>query len=307
MPRAPSLVQHFRQVIGRAFRETGQALDRLGLRTAQLAATKHDYYDDPCLFDDNLSRHRQLMPLLYSGKPIVHPHVAYLAPCATLIGSVHIASGCSVWYGAVLRADECLNAEVYSENHQAISDGSELVEAQEDGECQIKEPWKLNAKDSDHHHGGAIFIGANTNVQDGCVITSRIDHTVIGEGVTIGHLAQIHSAKIDDFCLIGMGSVIGEGAHVQAECLIGAGAVIQPKQVVASGELWVGNPARKLRDLSAKERQRLHYQSSEYVGVATHQRSVMALGGNIGEEQATSLPELAAPLHDEPLKVQSGQ
>jgi hypothetical protein len=49
-------------------------------------------------------------------------------------------------------------------------------------------------------------------------------------------------------------------------------------------ELWVGNPARKLRDLSEKERAKLHYQSSEYVQVATSHRDVMLLGGNLFED-----------------------
>lgn len=49
-------------------------------------------------------------------------------------------------------------------------------------------------------------------------------------------------------------------------------------------ELWVGNPARKLRDLSEKERARLHFQSSEYVQVAKGQTNVMLLGGNLFED-----------------------
>jgi carbonic anhydrase/acetyltransferase-like protein (isoleucine patch superfamily) len=275
MPRAPTLIQHVRQILGRAVRETGQALDRLALRTAAAATTKHDYHDDPCLFEDHLSRHRQQMPLLWSGKPVVHPDVAYLAPCSTLIGSVFVGPGSSIWYGAVLRADECLNAEAFRLDH---TNSKDLVT---DENLHEKEPWRLSTKDHDHHHGGAIFIGANSNVQDGCILTSRVGHTLIGKGVTIGHLAQIHSATVDDYCLIGMGSIIREGAHIETESFVAAGAVVGPGQVVRSGELWVGNPARKLKDLSEKERQRLHYQSSEYVAVATGQHGVMELGGNV--------------------------
>ena len=221
------------------------------------------------------------MPLLWSGKPVVHPNVAYLAPCATLIGSVYVGPGSSVWYGAVLRADECLNAEAFHENEAASKD---LLDPDQ---IQMREPWRLNSKDQDHHHGGAIFIGEDSNVQDGCILTSRVGHTVIGKGVTIGHLAQIHSATVDDYCLIGMGSIIGEGALVETESFVAAGAVIGPGQVIRSGELWVGNPARKLKDLSEKERQRLHYQSSEYVTVATAQHGVMSLGGNVAEDTYT--------------------
>jgi carbonic anhydrase/acetyltransferase-like protein (isoleucine patch superfamily) len=51
----------------------------------------------------------------------------------------------------------------------------------------------------------------HTNIQDGCIIDSTKYHTKIGNGVTVGHLASIHSATIHDHCLIGMGSLI----HVQ--------------------------------------------------------------------------------------------
>jgi carbonic anhydrase/acetyltransferase-like protein (isoleucine patch superfamily) len=284
MPGAPTLVQHVRQFLGRALRETGQAVDRLGLRTAMLASTPYRYHDSPMLFQDYLSRHRQYMPLLWSGRPVIHPQVAYIAPCATLIGSVTVGAGSSIWYGAVLRADECLNADAFkSEDEDNTAATASSVAIADESTTLMPEPWTLS-DDRIHqrtdHHGGAIFIGNNTNVQDGCILTSRTQHTVIGDGVTIGHLAQIHSATIEDYCLIGMGSIIGEGARIETESLIAAGAVVKPGQVIPSGELWLGNPARKLKQLSAKERQRLHYQSSEYVAVATGQQGVMELGGN---------------------------
>jgi carbonic anhydrase/acetyltransferase-like protein (isoleucine patch superfamily) len=73
----------------------------------------------------------------------------------------------------------------------------------------------------------------------------------------------MHSATIEDHCLIGMGSLIQEGVIIKEEAFIAAGANVPKNTVVGSGELWVGNPARKLRDLTAEERKRLHYQSSE--------------------------------------------
>lgn len=278
----PSVLQRFRQIVGRAFRETGQALDRLGVKTASLAVTPHDYYDDPVVYEDHLSRHRHQFPLLWSGKPMISADVAYLAPCSTLIGSVHIGPGASVWYGAVLRADECANAESFDSDT---------------GEFELDE---RRFRDRTHHHGGAIFVGANSNIQDGCILTARSNHCRIGNGVTVGHLAQIHSATVEDYCLIGMGSIIQEGARIETEAFVAAGAVIGKGQVVKSGELWVGNPGRKIRDLSAAEREKLHYQSSEYVLVATNQRGVMELGGNLSEAEL-----LAAADEDEQASLES--
>lgn len=60
-----------------------------------------------------------------------------------------------------------------------------------------------------------------------------------------------------------MGSLLQEGVVVKEEAFIAAGAVIPKDTVVEAGELWAGKPARKLRDLTPEERQKLHYQANE--------------------------------------------
>mmetsp|Transcript_51460 Transcript_51460/g.124255 ORF Transcript_51460/g.124255 Transcript_51460/m.124255 type:complete len:345 (+) Transcript_51460:140-1174(+) len=280
----PTILQLFRQTMGRALRETGQALDRLGIKGTALATTRKTIGDDPVIYQDFLSRHRQFMPLLRRGKPVISNNVAFIAPCATLIGSVYVGPNSSIFYKSILRADSCDNAEAFKKNSgispDSIESGEE-VSALADG-------WELDPERLEKHKrttgasvGGGIFVGENTNIQDGCIIDSAKGHTRIGNGVTVGHLASIHSATIEDHCLIGMGSLIGENVLIQEESFIAAGAKIKPNTVVGSGELWVGQPARKLRDLSPEERQRLHYQANEYVGVASGQKDVMLLGGNI--------------------------
>jgi gamma-carbonic anhydrase len=243
----------FRQTLGRALRETGQNMDRLGIRVESVFLQERRFGDDdPFFYKDHLSRHRQLLPLLKYGQPLISHDVAYLAPCATMIGSVRIGAGSSVWYKAVLRADECDN-------------GSSYETGEAEGNVWTLDPERFTdyrIKDGDKI-GGGIFIGENTNVQDSAVITARVGHTQIGNGVTIGHLAQIHSATIQDHCLIGMGSVINEGCEIQSESFIAAGAVLPAKTVVQSGELWAGIPARKLRELTAEQRAKLHYQADE--------------------------------------------
>ena len=336
---APSLFQRFRQTLGRAWRETGQALDRTALRLASIATTKYDFGDEPTICQDFLSRHRQKFPLLAAGRPVVHPEVAYVAPCATLIGSVLVGKGASIWYGAVLRADLTANAESFNKTDEelltATSDpvlmkksaeingeheeeesglyeaiSRELVPDGDRGESSFEPtegPFPLPDPERTPYAGGGIVIGENTNIQDGCILSSRKAHCRIGQGVTVGHLAQIHSATVGDFSLIGMGSIIQEGAIIESESFVAAGAVVGPGVVVKAGgtfmaaspiehgtrarllsfspcvflfpELWVGNPARKLRDLSENERAKLHFQSSEYVQVALGHHDVMQLGG----------------------------
>lgn len=267
----PTLWTRFRHAFGRALRETGQAIDRVGIRGEVHATTRRTVGDDPYKFNDHLSRHRNRMPLLRRGEPIVHDDVAYIAPCSSLIGSVKIGPGSSVWYGAVLRADRCNNGMGHHDPHWL-------------------ERWKTMSKSArDKHndmvddtgHGGGIFIGSGTNVQDGCVVTSVEDHTIVGDNVTVGHLAQIHSATVADNSLVGMGAVLCPGSKVESQSFVAAGAVVWRGVTVPKGELWVGNPARKLRDLTAEEREKLFYQADEYVKVAKNQSHVMELGGNM--------------------------
>lgn len=273
---APSVLAVVRHTLSRAFRETGQALDRLGIRGAQHATTTRTVGDDPYIFDDHLSRHRQQIPLVKHGAPVVDERtVAFLAPCATLAGRVHLGEGSSVWYGAVLRADHA---------HCGINASPEVVATwrnRDPDERRLRDPdpWESGG-------GGGIWIGRNTNVQDGCVVTAKEDHTEVGEGVTIGHSAQIHSATVGDYALIGMGSVISPLVTIEAEAFVAAGSVVGRGEAVKAGELWGGNPAKKLRDLTQEERTKLKYQSDEYVKVASGQSGVMELGGNMAKEEA---------------------
>ena len=119
-----------------------------------------------------------------------------------------------------------------------------------------------------------IRIGARTNVQDGTVIHVSHDGphaklggfaTVIGEDVTIGHKAIIHACQIQDAVLIGMGAIILDGALVEKHGFVGAGALVSPGKTVGSGELWLGNPGKKVRMLSDAEIQALYYSAQHYV------------------------------------------
>ena len=119
-----------------------------------------------------------------------------------------------------------------------------------------------------------VRIGARSNVQDGTVIHVSHDGphaklggfaTVIGEGVTIGHKAILHACHIEDAVLIGMGAIVLDGAQVKKHAFIGAGALVPPGRTVGEGELWIGNPARKMRMLSDAEIEGLHYSAQHYV------------------------------------------
>ena len=96
-----------------------------------------------------------------------------------------------------------------------------------------------------------ITVGCRTNLQDGVTVhcTEGVP-TVVGNGVTVGHNAILHSCTVGNDSLIGMGSIVLDGAQIGKECLIGAGAVVTPRTVIPDGSLAVGFPARDKRQLS---------------------------------------------------------
>jgi carbonic anhydrase/acetyltransferase-like protein (isoleucine patch superfamily) len=59
-----------------------------------------------------------------------------------------------------------------------------------------------------------------------------------------------------------------DGVVVQDEVIIAAGTLVPPGKVLESGYLYKGNPARKARPLSDKERSFFNYTSKRYVDLA---------------------------------------
>ena len=97
-----------------------------------------------------------------------------------------------------------------------------------------------------------IRIGKRTNIQDGTIIhvTSGVAGTYIGDGVTVGHNSIIHACTLETNSFVGMGAIILDEVVVESGAMVAAGALVTPRKRVPKGELWAGNPARKLRDLT---------------------------------------------------------
>lgn len=162
----------------------------------------------------------------YNGISPILGMGAYVDPDAVLIGDVELGEDASLWPCAVARGDV--------------------------------------------HH---IRIGARSNIQDGAILHVTHDGPytpggkplLIGADVTVGHGAILHACTIEDTCLIGMHATVLDGARVGRHSMIGAGALVSPGKIVGEGELWLGNPARCVRKLSAKEIEMLEYSSQHYV------------------------------------------
>ncbi len=129
-----------------------------------------------------------------------------------------------------------------------------------------------------------IDIGARTNIQDGSVLHVVHDGPfspgglplVIGDDVTVGHKAMLHAAHIGHRCLIGMAAVVLDGAVIEDEVIVAAGSVVAPGKRLVSGGLYLGNPARRVRELSAREIERLVYSAQNYVKIKDRHRAARA-------------------------------
>jgi carbonic anhydrase/acetyltransferase-like protein (isoleucine patch superfamily) len=93
-----------------------------------------------------------------------------------------------------------------------------------------------------------IRIGQDSNVQDNVTIhTGSGNPTAIGKNVSIGHNAVVHGATVDDNVIIGMASVILNGAHIRSGTVVAAGSVVKEKFESHENSLLAGIPAEEKR------------------------------------------------------------
>ncbi|MEM8843647.1 MAG: gamma carbonic anhydrase family protein [Pseudomonadota bacterium] len=153
---------------------------------------------------------------------------AYVDSTALVIGQVNIGSHSSVWPMTVIRGD-------------------------------------INT----------VTIGERTNIQDGSIL--HVTHEgpyspggvklAIGNNVTVGHSVVLHACRLEDTCLIGIGSIVLDGAVVQKHTMVGAGSLVPGGKELEGGYLWMGRPAKKMRELTEKEIEYLSYSADHYVKV----------------------------------------
>jgi len=118
-----------------------------------------------------------------------------------------------------------------------------------------------------------IRIGDRTNIQDGSVIHVTHQHmhnpgghaSHIGDDVTIGHNVIIHGCRIENRCLVGMGSVILDGAVLRSNVFLGAGSLVSEGKELEGGYLYLGRPAKRIRELTDVEWKWFEYSAQHYV------------------------------------------
>jgi carbonic anhydrase/acetyltransferase-like protein (isoleucine patch superfamily) len=130
--------------------------------------------------------------------------------------------------------------------------------------------WPFTVIRGDMHK---IRIGQRTSVQDGSIlhITHASDYNpggyplTIGNDVIIGHKVTLHGCTIGNEVLVGIGSIILDGAIIEDKVVIGANTLVPPNKTLKSGFLYIGSPAKQARALTDKEMNFFKYSAGNYV------------------------------------------
>ena len=103
-----------------------------------------------------------------------------------------------------------------------------------------------------------IRVGKRTNIQDGSIlhIEGGKFPCILGDDVSIGHAAIVHGCEIADGALIAMGAIVLNGVKVGEGAVVGAGALVPEGKEIPPGTLWMGTPAKFVRELGEEERAR---------------------------------------------------
>ena len=159
----------------------------------------------------------------------------YVDEAAVVIGKVSLADEVSIWCGAVVRGDV-----------------------------------------------NTIQIGKRSNVQDGSVLHvtgGSANHPagsplIIGEDVTIGHHVTLHGCIIGNRVLVGMGAFVLDDAVIEDDVMIGAGSLVPPRKRLQSGLMYMGSPAKAVRELTEAEKAFLRQSAQNYVATAAAYRQM---------------------------------
>ncbi|MDH5361878.1 MAG: gamma carbonic anhydrase family protein [Aigarchaeota archaeon] len=124
-----------------------------------------------------------------------------------------------------------------------------------------------------------VRIGSEVSIQDGSML--HVDPgfpLTIGDRVTIGHGAILHGCTIMADVLIGMGSIVLNGARVESNTVVAAGAVVKENSEVAGGSLLAGVPAKVVKKLTASQIDLIKVSAKVYVQLSEEYRRGLSKG-----------------------------
>ncbi|MDB4174965.1 transferase hexapeptide repeat family protein [Flavobacteriaceae bacterium] len=98
---------------------------------------------------------------------------------------------------------------------------------------------------------GEIILENGVNVQENCTVHMFPGKSIVlKQGAHVGHGAIIHGANLGRNTMVGMNSVIMDGAVIADECIVGAMAFVKAESIFTPRQLIVGNPAKAIKEVS---------------------------------------------------------
>ena len=113
---------------------------------------------------------------------------------------------------------------------------------------------------------GSIRIGDETLVEENVVIhcASSVE---IEDKVIIGHMVMIHDAVIGRRSLIGMMSMICDGAAIGEWTIVAEKSLVKKNQKIPPNKIYAGSPAREIGNLRDRHRSQLISGLQSYAGL----------------------------------------
>lgn len=119
------------------------------------------------------------------------------------------------------------------------------------------------------------IIGKRVSIQDLCCLHQSPKYPLIIEDeVTVGHQVTLHSCTIRKNALIGMGSIVLDGAEIGEGAFIGAGSLVPPGKVIPPNSLALGRPAKVVRELNAEDKEDMERIVREYTEKGQYYKSL---------------------------------
>lgn len=123
---------------------------------------------------------------------------------------------------------------------------------------------------------GRLILEAGSNLQDGCVMHGYCDmDTVVERDGHIGHGAILHGCVIRRNALVGMNSVVMDGAVIGEESIVAAMSFVKAGFQGEARQLLVGSPAKPMRQVSDQDMHWKGLNTKEYQDLAIRSGKTM--------------------------------
>ncbi|MBV9464697.1 MAG: gamma carbonic anhydrase family protein [Solirubrobacterales bacterium] len=120
----------------------------------------------------------------------------------------------------------------------------------------------------------SIRVGRGACVQDNAVVHCAAGlPTLVGENVTVGHMAMLEGCVIEDGALVGMGAIVLQRARVGRGAMVAAGSVVAEGAEIPAGTLAAGAPAKVKKELAGSSAGWVQSAAREYQALVERYRT----------------------------------